>query len=120
MKKQMADSKCSPTSIRYIQDALEVLNGNWRLPILASLLEGTKRFKEIANDVEGISDKMLSKELRNLEMNHLVTRTVYDTFPPAVEYSVTKHAATLREVLGALSDWGYLHRQKIVGKAYQK
>ncbi|MEJ7678010.1 MAG: helix-turn-helix domain-containing protein [Segetibacter sp.] len=120
MKTETITQKCSNSGIKYIQDALEVLNGSWKLPILASLSEGTKRFKEIAKDVDGISDKMLSKELRSLEMNRLVKRTVYDTFPPAVEYSVTEHTATLRDVLNALSNWGFTHRQKIIGKAYAK
>ncbi|NMH26581.1 winged helix-turn-helix transcriptional regulator [Flavobacterium silvaticum] len=100
---------------RAIKDALDVLNGSWKLQILVSLSEGTKRFKEISREVEGISDKMLSKELKDLEMNQLVTRTVRDTFPPTVEYSVTDHAATLKEVMIALSEWGILHRNKIIG-----
>lgn len=108
--------KCDPTGIRAIKDAMETLNGNWKLPILFSLSGGAKRFKEIAREVEGISDKMLSKELKDLEANHLVCRTVYDTFPPTVEYAVTEHAASLYEVMKALRDWGQNHRKKIIGK----
>jgi DNA-binding HxlR family transcriptional regulator len=108
--------KCDPTGIRAIKDAMETLNGNWKLPILFSLSGGAKRFKEIAREVEGISDKMLSKELKDLEANHLVCRTVYDTFPPTVEYEVTEHAGTLYEVMKALRDWGQNHRKKIIGK----
>jgi DNA-binding HxlR family transcriptional regulator len=103
-------------SIRAIKDALDVLNGSWKLPILVALYDGPKRFKEITKDVEGISDKMLSKELKELELNHLVKRTVYDTFPPTVEYSATEHTATLNDVLGALRKWGLVHRKKIMGK----
>lgn len=103
-------------STRAIKDTLDVLNGSWKLPILVSLSEGPKRFKEIAKDVEGISDKMLSKELKDLEANHLVKRTVYDTFPPTVEYTVTEHTATLHEVMIALYNWGKVHRKKIIGK----
>jgi DNA-binding HxlR family transcriptional regulator len=101
---------------RAIKDALDVLSGSWKLQILDSLSEGAKRFTEISKDVEGISDKMLSKELKDLELNHLVKRTVYDTFPPTVEYCVTEHAATLNGVMVALSDWGILHRKKIIEK----
>jgi DNA-binding HxlR family transcriptional regulator len=83
---------------------------------LFSLSGGAKRFKEIAREVEGISDKMLSKELKDLEANHLVNRNVYDTFPPTVEYEVTEHAETLYEVVNALRNWGQKHRKKIIGK----
>lgn len=102
-------------SIRAMKDALDVLSGSWKLPILTALYK-PKRFKEIARDVEGISDKMLSKELKDLEMNHLVKRTVYDTFPPTVEYSTTEHTATLNNVMSALREWGLVHRKKIIGK----
>ncbi|MGE6220578.1 winged helix-turn-helix transcriptional regulator [Nubsella zeaxanthinifaciens] len=107
---------CDPTGIRAIKDAMETLSGSWKLPILFSLSGGAKRFKEIAREVEGISDKMLSKELKDLEANHLVCRTVYDTFPPTVQYQVTAHAETLYEVMKALRDWGQNHRKKITGK----
>ncbi|HBU79988.1 MAG TPA: transcriptional regulator [Muricauda sp.] len=108
--------KCHASGIRAVKDAMDVLSGNWKLPILTSLYEGTKRFKQISREVEGISDKMLSKELKELEMNQLVKRTVLDTFPPKVEYELTEHAATLEKLLDAMRDWGLLHRQKIVGK----
>lgn len=111
-----SNDECNAGSCRAIKDALEVLGGTWKLPILVSLSHGTKRFKAIAKDVGGISDKMLSKELKDLEMNHLVTRTVYDTFSPTVEYSVTKHTHTLNDVMIVLSNWGRFHRNKIIGK----
>ncbi len=120
MSDKIGENECTPVtcreSNRAIKDALDVLNGSWKLPILASLRDGTKRFKEISREVEGISDKMLSKELKNLEMNHLVKRTVHDTFPPTVEYSVTEHTDTLHDVIMALRDWGTIHRKKITGR----
>lgn len=104
-------------SIRAIKDALEVLNGKWKLPILISLLSGdTKRFNQISRDVNGISDRMLSKELKDLEMNQLVKRVVYDSFPPTVEYTITEHGRTLQKVIAELLDWGVFHRRKIIGK----
>jgi len=107
---------CNRATYRAISDAMDVLNGSWKLPILVSLKEGPKRFRQIAKEVEGISDKMLSKELKNLESNYLVTRTVRDTFPPTVEYEVTQHTRTLEEVMLALRNWGILHRKKVTGK----
>ncbi|WP_296147369.1 helix-turn-helix domain-containing protein [uncultured Flavobacterium sp.] len=99
-----------------VRDALEVLNGRWRLPILISLSEGPKRFKQIAKEITGITDKMLSKELKALEENKLLTRKVYDTFPPMVEYAPTAHSGTLKNVIIALKEWGDLHRKEIIGK----
>lgn len=108
---QLCTSRIQP-----VTDALEVLNGRWKLPILVSLSFGTKRFKQISKEVAGITDKMLSKELKDLEANHLVKRTVYDSFPPAVEYNITDHGKTLHKVIEALGTWGVFHRKKVMGK----
>jgi len=99
-----------------VKDALEVLNGRWKIPIIISLKFGNKRFKEISRDVQGITDKVLSKELKALEVNQLIARTVFDTFPPTVEYSLTEHGFSLHNVITALGEWGTSHREKIIGK----
>ena len=99
-----------------IRDALEVLSGKWKLPIIVSLSFGNKRFKQVSADVAGITDKMLSKELKDLETNLLIRRTVYDTFPPTVEYSITEHGKSLHKVIMELGTWGALHRKKVMGK----
>ncbi len=106
--------QCDAATLRAIRDAMETLNGSWKLPILLSLKGGARRFRQIAREVEGISDKMLSKELKDLESHLLVKRTVYDTFPPTVEYEITEHADTLQEVMLALKKWGELHRKRII------
>jgi len=106
---------CATKDLRAVRDALEVLSGKWKLQILIAILNGTKRFKEISGEIEGISDRMLSKELKELETHQLVTRKVYETFPPVVEYSATPHTHSLDTVIYALKDWGYLHREKIIG-----
>lgn len=102
-------------AIMPVKDALEILSGKWKLPILVSLSFGEKRFKQISREVEGITDKMLSKELKELEINQLITRTVYDAFPPVVEYAITKHGESLYKVIGELQKWGIEHRKKIIG-----
>jgi DNA-binding HxlR family transcriptional regulator len=84
--------------------------------ILFALSSGTKRFKQISKDVPGITDKILSKELKLLEQNMLIKRTVYDTFPPAVEYSITPHGKSLERLLEELHYWGLSHRKKVIGK----
>ncbi len=99
-----------------VRDALEVLNGKWKLPIIVALTFGPKRFRQIAKEVHGITDKMLSKELKDLELNKLVTRVVYDSFPPTVEYSITEHGNSLKKVINELKDWGVKHRKKITGR----
>ncbi|UZD23358.1 helix-turn-helix domain-containing protein [Algoriphagus halophytocola] len=101
--------------IRPVQDALDVLSGKWKLPIIVALLHGYKRFSEISRQVPGITDRMLSKELRDLELNQLVKRKVYDTFPVTVEYTMTPYGETLKDVISALHIWGEKHRQKIFG-----
>lgn len=77
---------------------------------------GKRRFSDILNDVEGLSNRMLSKELKELEINQLVKRTVLDTQPIAVQYELTEHGNTLQTIISNLTDWGNVHRMKIVGK----
>ena len=100
--------------LRPIRDALDVLNGKWKLPIIVALTFGEKRFGEIAKEVHGITDRMLSKELRDLELNGLVKRTLYDTYPAKVTYTLTAHSQTLHEVIESLRRWGELHRKKMI------
>lgn len=104
-----------PKNILSIKDALEALEGRWKLLILFSLSSGKKRFKQISKEVPGITDKTLSKELKSLEANQLVRRDVYDTFPPSVEYTITEHGISLEKVMEELHYWGLAHRKKIIG-----
>jgi DNA-binding HxlR family transcriptional regulator len=120
MKINPATEKLSHTectkSILPVRDALDILNGKWKLPIIISLMFGNKRFKEISKEIPNITDKMLSKELRDLEVNQLVKRTVYDTVPVTVEYSMTPYAQSLEKLIEELRLWGVQHRKKITGK----
>ena len=105
---------CPKTALS-IKDALEALEGKWKLLILFSLSAAPKRFKQISKEVVGITDKTLSKELKNLEGNKLINRKVYDTFPPTVEYSITAHGMSLEKVMDELHFWGLSHRKEIMG-----
>jgi DNA-binding HxlR family transcriptional regulator len=99
-----------------IQDTLYVVNGKWKLLILSILVNhGTKRFGELSRE-SGISPRILSKELQELEMNQLVNRKVCNTKPVTVEYSSTEYAGTLKEVIDAMIRWGKNHRKKIIGE----
>ena len=106
--------QCQKSDIA-IQDALDVLHGRWKLSIIHSILVEPKRFKQISRELNGITDKMLSKELKDLEMNQLIKRSVYDTFPPTVEYSITDHGRSLENLIIELERWGMEHRKKIIG-----
>ncbi|WP_234979648.1 winged helix-turn-helix transcriptional regulator [Chitinophaga niabensis] len=99
-----------------IKDALEALEGKWKLLILFSLSTGPRRFKQISKEVSGISDKTLSKELKSLEGNQLIKRDVQDSFPPTVNYSITEHGRSLEKVMEELHYWGLAHRRQIIGK----
>ena len=116
MKKNNVDFGDCDRCVKQVKDALDVLHGRWKLPILVSLKYSTKRFKQISRDLNGITDKMLSKELKELEMNQLIKRTVYETFPPTVNYALTDHGHSLDSVILALKEWGGSHRKKIIGK----
>jgi DNA-binding HxlR family transcriptional regulator len=105
-----------PKNMLSIRDALQALEGKWKLLILFSLSSGPKRFKQISKEVGGISDKTLSKELKNLEINQLVKRAVYDTLPQAIEYTITAHGKSLEKVMEELHYWGLAHRKEIIGK----
>ncbi|MDJ1484306.1 helix-turn-helix domain-containing protein [Cytophagaceae bacterium YF14B1] len=112
MKSKHTPKECSNVHLA-IQDTLYVVNGKWKLVILSILVnDGTMRFGELARQA-GISPRMLSKELQEMEMNKLVSRTVLDTKPVTVEYSATEYADTLKEVIDAMIKWGQHHRQAI-------
>ena len=100
-------------------DALDILNGKWKIAIMCSLYEKGKRFKELQRDVGKITGKMLSKELKELEMNELIKRTVHDTKPVTVDYELTSYGMSLEKVITELVSWGLKHRQRIFKKGIQ-
>lgn len=102
--------------LRSIHDTLDIISGKWKVTIIGSLGFGKKRFMELQRDVEGIGAKMLSKELRELEINGLVTRTVYNTKPVTVEYEITEYGKTLQPIIFEMSKWGTQHRKKIMSR----
>ena len=92
-----------------------MLSGKWKIPIIIALSFGNRRFKELHRQI-GITPKMLSKELKELEMHQLVKRTVYDSTPVTVEYELTPYSASLHPVIDALKEWGAQHRKRLMGK----
>ena len=98
------------------RDALEVIQGKWRLPIVLALTFGNRRFGELQKDIVDISPKMLSQELKALEENKIITRTVYDSMPVYVEYSLTPLGSSMSKMLDELLKWGIHFRKEILGK----
>ena len=103
-----------------IRDALYVLNGKWKLPLIFTLVEGPMRFKDILRSVGDITAKILSKELKELELNEYVVRNVYSTIPVTVTYQLTPYSQSLDKVLLELRTWGIQHRQRIVASRKSK
>lgn len=99
------------------RDALEVIQGKWRIPIIISLTYGNKRFGEIQRDITDISPKMLSQELKALEAYKINSRTHYNRERVStVEYSLTTLGQSLHKLLEELLNWGVFFRNEIVNK----
>lgn len=103
---------CSKSKMA-IRDTLDVVGGKWKLVLISVLRSGKKGFNELSREA-GISPRILSKELHELEMNKLVSRNVCNTKPVTVQYELTSYSETLFEVLMAMERWGYQHRNKII------
>jgi len=108
--------KCSVQYILAVNDTLNVLSGKWKLSIIGSLHFGKKRFKDLQHDISAITPRMLSKELKELELNSIIKRTVYDTTPVKVEYELTESGHSLNDVLEAMLEWGVAHRKNVIHK----
>lgn len=103
------------TNARGIQDSMSILSGKWKLHILATLLFCSKmRFNALQRELEGISAKVLSKELKDLELNQLIQRTVLDDVNIAVEYEISTFGKTLGPVIETLVNWGNTYRGEII------
>lgn len=116
MKKQAncnTSTQCQ-TRILAIKDAMDILSGKWKFHILGTLLLNERmRFMDLLREVEGIAPKMLSKELQDMEMNQLITRTVINTKPITVEYSLTEAGRTVEPLVNELAIWGEAYRNTL-------
>jgi len=97
-----------------ISDTMEILNGKWKMSIIACLCYKPMRYSELLKEVKGISGKMLSRELKDLEINELINRHVLNTAPVAVEYQITDYGKSLKQLTNTIADWGFIHRQRII------
>ncbi|MHA8061488.1 winged helix-turn-helix transcriptional regulator [Aquirufa beregesia] len=89
-----------------LKEVLDIIGGKWSMPIIYILSKGKMRFKELERSVEGINTRMLVKELKNMEANGIVSREVFATVPPTVEYTLTPKGEKLLPSIASLHQWG--------------
>ncbi|MBS1605559.1 MAG: helix-turn-helix transcriptional regulator [Bacteroidetes bacterium] len=107
------EARCAK-NLTATEDALYVLGGKWTLRIVIAVLSGHHRFNDLQRTVNGISARVLSSELKDLELNGLVRRVVLaDQKPVVTEYLPTEYTRTLRTVIDALAEWGEKHKRRI-------
>jgi DNA-binding HxlR family transcriptional regulator len=96
-----------------VSDALYAIGGKWKLRIIIALAEGSKRFNDLRRVLDGISARVLSAELKDLELTGFIKRTVHTDTPVVVEYEITEYSESLRDIMRALHEWGVKHRTRI-------
>ncbi len=100
--------------LQAVGDSLYAIGGKWKLRVIIALSQGHSRFNDLQRTIKGISGKVLSAELKDLELNGFVKRKVQaDATPVTVDYELTPYSQTLKDVVYALINWGVLHREKI-------
>jgi len=95
---------------------LAMIGGRWKIPLIFHLLTGAKRFSELSRELSGVSQKMLTQQLREMERNGLVERKVYAQVPPKVEYSLTAMGRSLKPVVDVMCRWGESHGTRTAGR----
>lgn len=98
-----------------VETTLTLISSKWKVLIVRDLLAGTKRFGELQRSVGNVSQKVLTAQLREMEEDGLVDRTVYPEVPPRVEYTLTELGRSLEPVLSALWNWGEVYQSKNTG-----
>ena len=95
-----------------VETTLTLISDRWKVLILRDLFTGTKRFGELKKSLTGISQKVLTTNLRDMEANGLLTRKAYAEVPPRVEYTLTEIGESLKPILSAMFDWGMDYKRK--------
>lgn len=116
MKKTAEINKTPVCKVRMqaISDVMSLLSGKWKFHIIGTLIEGnTLGFMDLLREVNGIGTKMLSKELQDLEMNKLISRTVLNTKPITVSYAITEYGQTLLPLINEMAKWGVNYRNLV-------
>lgn len=113
MSTEIACTEKDQSNMKYIQDTLYVISGKWRILIMVALVNGNTRYRDIARSIPKITFRMLSKELKEMELNKLVTRTEDENAPMQVEYALTDYCKTLWPILSEMIKWAKHHRTVI-------
>lgn len=101
------------SKIQAIHDTMYVLSGRWKISIIACLCYQPMRYSELLKEVVGISGKMLSRELKDMEINQLISRNILHTQPVSIQYEITEYGASLKELTEVIANWGLKHRKQI-------
>lgn len=96
-----------------VETTLKLIGNKWEVLVLRDLMPGTKRFGELKQSIGGVSQKVLTAKLREMEASGLVERHVYAEVPPRVEYSLTPLGRSLKPVLDSLEQWGTAYKKKV-------
>lgn len=102
-------------NIMSVQDALDVLEGKWKVRIIMAIMKGNYRFKDLLDWNPGLTDKILSQKLKILIDDQIVEKVTMNSYPPATEYHMTEHGISLYKVLAELMYWGEEHRRIVLG-----
>lgn len=102
-----------------VEATIAIIGGRWKANILSHLLDGTHRFSELRRKGRGVSQRMLTQQLREMELHGLITRKIFPEVPPRVEYTITPLGLSLRPVLKAMYDWG-MNNQKTITSRMKK
>ncbi|WP_417874828.1 winged helix-turn-helix transcriptional regulator [Xanthomarina gelatinilytica] len=114
--KRKSVMNCPKSFVLAVNDTLNVIGGKWKIGIIASLLQRKMRFKDLQEVIEKITPRMLSKELKELELNGVVKRIVQPSKPVLIEYELTESGKQLSDVIDSIIDWGLNHRSVTIKK----
>ena len=112
-KTVLSDPRNQQEEVQALQDTIYVIGGKWKLPIINSICNGNKRFREIERSIPGITTRMLSRELKEMEANQLIVRTVTPTSPVMVEYTASDYCYSFGDIILEMIEWGKSHRQHL-------
>ena len=112
--------ECPASTIVALNDCLTILNGKWKVPIIGALLFGSCRFKDLEKIINKITPRMLSKELKELEINNIIKRTVTREKTIRIEYELTESGYSLKPILEKMVEWGINHKNEAIKKLKNK
>ncbi|WDF66095.1 winged helix-turn-helix transcriptional regulator [Flavobacterium sp. KACC 22763] len=118
-KRQIRFASQCKSEIASIMDAIYMIGGKWRIPIILTLMQGSKRFSEIQKEVHKIASKVLAHELKEMELNGFVEKKTDDQSRAKTEYQLTDYSSSLEPIIKSLRDFGLQHRKKMRDESHQ-